>query len=167
MAEQDPQLGRRANVPTYEGDYAAWVTYQAELMKSDRWTELDRENVVDEFESLEREEFETFTLMVRDLIFEMLRWDIQEDNRCQHRAHSIAALREIISQELRDCPSYDERHAEAMEEAYRRASFDYSQRFKVPGRLFPEACPYAWNDLMSREHVGWEDAAPKLDIYKI
>lgn len=166
MADQDAPISSGANDPAaYEVDYAAWVLRQVELINAQRWSELDRDRLADEVGSLERQSFDELVAAVKCVVRQMLTWDVQEDERSQDWARRIEADRGDILQELSDSPSYSGRRREALEQAYDLARFEMSQEDKLPYRLFPERCPYAWEDVLTRRHSPATEPEPKFHCF--
>lgn len=166
MADHDPRITPGDNSPAYDQDYAGWLSYQIELMKSDRWSEVDKANFIDEVQSLEQWSFDAFVTSIKVVVRQMMMWDWQEDERNQRWAELIELDRALITQELKDSPSYFDRREEALAEAYHLARFEMSQEDKVPFRVFPESCPYSWEDVLGREHPLTREPVPKFVSYQ-
>lgn len=160
MAERDPDLPGR-NYPAYEMDYAAWLRAQTELLGAGRFQELDLPHLIDEVESLGRSDFAGFVSAIRVVLVHLLKWDIQTDHRTRSWADSITAHRDQIGWELTDSPSYKARTDEAVARAYAKARLKAHKETKLPLRSFPEACPYSWDDIVTRPIVWGEDETMK------
>lgn len=152
MAERKHIADLRNSSPSYEEDYAAWLDNQVALMRADRWSDLDKANLLDEVESLGRSEFDAFVSAIRVVLVHMLKWDYQEDYRSRSWATSIDGHRVRVEQALADNPSYKARIDEALRKAYRRAVYDAAGETHYPIRLFPNELPYSWDEIMSRPH---------------
>src|ERR1051325_5490810 len=61
----------------YDSDFYSWSQEQGRLVREGRWTEIDRENVAEEIESLGREQFNKLESAIRVLLMHMLKWDHQ------------------------------------------------------------------------------------------
>ena len=166
MADQDAPIRAGSDDPAeYEVDYAAWVLRQVDLLKAGRWSELDRDRLADEISSLERQSFDEFVTAVKRVIRQMLTWDVQEEERNRDWADQIEADRGEVVQQLSESPSYFEKRMVCLVEAYDLARFEMSQEDKLPYRLFPEICPYGWEDVLTRVHAPTGDPEPKLDCF--
>jgi hypothetical protein len=152
MAERKHITELRRAVPGYEADYAAWLQHQVGLLKADRWNEVDKDNLIDEVESLGRSDFKSFVSAFEIIIAHMLKWDHQPERRSNSWIGSIAEHRDRISQELEDSPSYGTRIAEALSRAYRPARARASIETDLPLRQLPAELPYSFDDIMNREH---------------
>ena len=152
MAEREHIAELRRAAPGYEADYAAWLEHQIGLLKAGRWSEIDKDNLIDEVESLGRSDFKGFVSALEILIAHMLKWDLQPQRRSNSWIASIAEHRDRISQELEDSPSYTARIAEAMRRAWRPARARVSIETDLPLKQLPSELPYSFEDIMNREH---------------
>ncbi len=150
MAEHDPQL--RGRSPAYDQDYGAWLGHQVALLKAGRWSELDKDRLIDEVESLGRSDFKGFVSAIEIVIVHMLKWDRQPDKRSRSWIASIEEHRARIEQELEDSPSYKSRTDEAVGRAFRTARIIASGETGLDLRSFPADNPYSWGDIVGREH---------------
>jgi Domain of unknown function DUF29 len=152
MAERGHLAKLRRRGPEYAADYAAWLEHQVGLLKSDRWNEVDKDNLIDEVESLGRSDFKGFVSAFEIVIAHMLKWDHQPERRSNSWIGSIAEHRDRIRQELEDSPSYAARIDEALRRAYRPARARASGESDVPLKRLPAELPYGYDDIMNREH---------------
>jgi hypothetical protein len=152
MAEREHITELRRAAPGYEADYAAWLEHQVGLLKADRWSEVDKDNLIDEVESLGRSEFRNFVSAIEIVIAHMLQWDIQPERRSNSWIASIVEHRDRIGQELEDSPSYTGRVGEAMRRAWRPARSRASMETDLPLKQMPAELPYSFDDVMNREH---------------
>ena len=153
MAEREHIIQLRGTGPAYEQDYAAWVDHQAGLIKAGRWQEIDRDNLIDEVESLGRSVFNSFVGAIEVVLLHMLKWDYQPERRSRSWILSIDEHRARAEQELEDNPSYKARTQQAVERAYRVAPLRASGETDLPRRTFPDQCPYDWTQIMERHHA--------------
>ncbi len=152
MAEREHINELRRAAPGYEADYAAWLEHQVGLLKAGRWSEVDKDNLLDEVESLGRSAFRSFVSAIEIVIAHMLKWDHQPERRSRSWQGSILEHRRRIEDELEDSPSYSARIEEAIAKAYRTAAPRAVRESSLPLETFPTACPYNWDDIMNREH---------------
>jgi hypothetical protein len=152
MAEREHLSELRRAAPGYEADYAAWLEHQIGLLKAERWSEIDKDNLLDEVESLGRSDFRSLVSACEIVIAHMLKWDHQPERRSNSWIASIAEHRARIGQELEDSPSYASRTGEAMRRAWRPARARASTETDLPLRQLPTESPYTFEDIMNREH---------------
>jgi Domain of unknown function DUF29 len=135
----------------YQGDFYSWLLEQARHVREGRWDAVDRENVAEEIESLGREQFNKLESALRVLLLHILKWDHQPARRSRSWALSIRQQRLEVDDVLADNPGLRPRIAEALARAYRKARLQAIKETNLKESRFPEACPYSFDDVVSRE----------------
>ena len=135
----------------YDRDFYSWSLEQARLVRESRWDAVDRENVAEEIESLGREQFNKLESALRVLMMHMLKWDHQSDRRSRSWSISIRQQRLEVEDVLADNPGLKSRIAEAIARGYRKARLEAAKEIGLDEATFPDACPYSWDDIVSRE----------------
>jgi hypothetical protein len=135
----------------YDRDFYSWSQEQARLVREGRWDTVDRENVAEEIESLGREQFNKLESALRVLMLHMLKWDHQPDRRSRSWTISIRQQRLEVDDVLADNPGLKSRIAEATTRGYRKARLEAANETGLDEEIFPGACPYSWDDIVSRE----------------
>jgi Domain of unknown function DUF29 len=136
--------------PTYEADFYSWSLDQARLVREGRWSDVDRDNVAEEIESLGREQFNKLESVLRVLLLHMLKWDHQPRKRSRSGILSIKTQRLELEEVLDDNPSLKPRLEEALARAYRKARILAAQETELDESVFPETCGYALDDITAR-----------------
>jgi hypothetical protein len=135
----------------YMQDFYSWLMEQARFVREGRWEQVDRENLAEEIESLGREQFNKLESALRVLLLHMLKWDHQPDKRTRSWALSIKAQRIEIEDVIGDNPGLKPRVDEAIARGYRKARVEAMRETGLEEDRFPALCPYAWDDLMTRD----------------
>lgn len=134
----------------YDSDFYSWSQEQGRLVREGRWSEVDRENVAEEIESLGREQFNKLESALRVLLMHMLKWDHQPDRRSRSWSVSIATQRIELDDVLADNPGLKPRVDEAIARSYRKARLEAANETELRVKTFPETCPYSFDDITSR-----------------
>jgi hypothetical protein len=134
----------------YDRDFYSWSLEQARLVREGRWDAVDRANVAEEIESLGREQFNKLESALRVLMLHMLKWDHQPALRSRSWVLSIQTQRLELEDIVADNPGLRPRIAEAIARAYRKARLEASRETGIAEESFPQTCPYAWDDIVSR-----------------
>src|SRR5438477_9515005 len=134
----------------YDHDFYSWSQEQGRLLREGRWSEVDRENVAEEIESLGREQFNKLESAIRVLLIHMLKWDFQPNRRSRSWSLSIKAMRVELESVLADNPGLRPRIPEAVNRAFRRARIEAAKETGKRESAFPESCPYSFDDITSR-----------------
>ena len=134
----------------YDSDFYSWSQQQGRLVREGRWSEVDRENVAEEIESLGREQFDKLESAIRIILIHMLKSDHQPKKRSRSWALSIYALRLDLEDVLSDNPGLKLRIAEAIDRAHRKARAEAAKETGLKLSTFPATCPYSFADITSR-----------------
>jgi hypothetical protein len=124
----------------YEIDFYAWTEEQAELLKNKTWDELDLPNLIEEIESLGRQERQELRNRLGVLLGHLLKWQYQSSNRGNSWLATIREQRTRTRLVLEDNPSLKPYVLEAIayhlaqDLAVRETGMDYD--------TFPAECPY-------------------------
>jgi hypothetical protein len=135
---------------TYERDFYSWLMEQARHIRDGRYEALDRDNLAEEIEALGREQFNKLVSALRVLMLHMLQWDHQTALRSRSWVLSIEEQRLEIADVLADNPGLRPLIAEAITRAYRRARIEAAKETGLDETVFPQACPYSFDDITSR-----------------
>ncbi|WP_322096416.1 DUF29 domain-containing protein [Phormidium tenue] len=76
----------------YDTDFYAWTLEQSNLLNSGKWQELDIENLVEEIESLGKQQRQELRNCLGILIGHLLKWQYQPDNRSKSWKATIIEL---------------------------------------------------------------------------
>ena len=140
-------------VPTYESDFAGWAFHQAMLVRSGQFQLLDRAWVAEELDSLARQEFARLESALCLVLQHMLKWDFQPERQSRSWTITIALQRIAAETQIDENPSLKPRRTEAVGRAYKSARRHASGETDLPLGTFPIACPYSWDEIMTRPFV--------------
>lgn len=134
----------------YERDFYSWALEQAALVREGRFDVIDRANIVEELESLGREQFSKLASALRVLMMHMLKWDHRPEKRSRSWLSSIVVQRDAFSDVLRDNPGLKSRFDEAVGRAYAQARRQAAAETGLKIATFLADCPYDVLDLTTR-----------------
>ena len=135
----------------YEQDFYTWSLEQARLVRDGRWDAIDRENVAEEIESLGREQFAKLESALRVLLTHMLKWDHQPARRSRSWILSIKVQRIAVRRVMDANPGLAPRIPEAIRFGYEAARVEAARETDLDEHIFPEQCPYSWEDIVARD----------------
>jgi hypothetical protein len=128
---------------TYETDFYAWTQQQAKFLQEEKWSCLDIPNLVEEIESLGRQERRELKNRLGVLLGHLLKWDFQPESRSRSWLATIREQRSQVLQMIEENPSLQPELPELLKTAYRSglnlAVCETSLSYKV----FPQECPYS------------------------
>ncbi len=132
----------------YETDFYAWTLKQAKLLKEGDFQHLDIVNLIEEIESLGKQQRRELKNRLGILIGHLLKWDYQPEKRSKSWRVTIQIQRREIIDLLEESPSLKPYLSEVLTKAY-QASLDLVC-LETPldyGDL-PKTCPYSLEQLL-------------------
>ena len=152
MLEADPKTMNTL----YEADFYAWTQEQAKLLRAQQWELVDIENLIEEIETLGRQERRELRNRLTVLLGHLLKWQFQPEKRSNSWLAPIREQRREVETLLQENPSlksYLADLAEALQLGY-QAGVDLAFReTELPYETFPEICPYALEQILSSEFL--------------
>ncbi|NJR59715.1 MAG: DUF29 domain-containing protein [Cyanobacteria bacterium CRU_2_1] len=132
----------------YETDFYAWTQEQATLLRSQQWSQIDLPHLIEEIESLGKQQRQELRNRLSVLIGHLLKWEYQP----QHRSRSwLATLRvqrretlRLLKNNLSLTPHLDD----ALQEAYENARDLAMGETDLPEQTFPLSCLYSLTEIL-------------------
>ncbi|WP_449417316.1 DUF29 domain-containing protein [Phormidium nigroviride] len=126
----------------YELDYLKWIETTVEKLRSQDFSNVDWENLIEEIESMGRSERKSFKSNLIVVIMHLLKWQFQPELRSRSWKSSIVEHRRRIRDDLKDSPSLKPYLEEVFAECYWDAVEQASVETGLPLEVFPQLCPY-------------------------
>jgi len=133
----------------YERDFYAWTQEQAKLLKQKKWGCLDVPNLIEEIESLGRQERRELKNRLGILLGHLLKWEFQSSNRSRSWFLTIRQQRYQIGDLLEDNPSLKSYLSEALPKGYRDALSLAIRETSLSYKVFPQECPYTLEQILN------------------
>ena len=95
----------RSNTELYEQDFFAWTHTTAALIRAGKWHDIDPERLAEELESLGQQDQREVESHLQGLLYQLLKWWAQPEERCGRWAGAIHEQRHALTLILRDSPS--------------------------------------------------------------
>ncbi len=149
MLNQETISNNRAvNLSLFEHDFYAWTQQQAAILADHRWEDLDLANLIEEIESLGRQERQELRNRLCLLIAHLLKWQFQPQKRSRSWLATIRIQRLDTMDLLEDNPSLKPYLEEALERAYQKAIILAVKETNLPKKTFPLQCSYMLADIL-------------------
>lgn len=132
----------------YETDFYAWTQEQAQLLRNHQWSKLDLPNLVEEIESLGKQQRQELRNRLSILIGHLLKWEYQPQRRNRSWLSTIRVQRIDLYDLLEENPSLKPYLGEAIGRAYRKAIELAASETNLPYKIFPQNCPYSFEQLL-------------------
>lgn len=93
------------HVASYETDFFGWTIHQARMLREKNWQALDITNLIEEIESLGRQERRELENRLGLLVGHLLKWQYQPEKQSRSWKIAIRSQRQEIAKLLVDNPS--------------------------------------------------------------
>ena len=137
----------------HEDDLYTWVQEQVALLRAGRLSEVDALNVAEELGDVGRSEFRSLESAIAVLTMHLLKWDFQPNRRSLSWELTVHEQRERIADVLADNPGLKARLDDAVSRGYKYGRIEALKVTKLPKVALPTACPYSYDEIMSRPIV--------------
>jgi hypothetical protein len=140
----------------YEQDFYAWTGEQADLLRANRWHEVDIEHLVEEIEAMGRSERKELVNRLVILMLHLLKWRHQPSRRGNSWRLTIKEQRIRLASHLGENPSLKSFLDDAISDAYRLALIEAERETGLPETTFPTTCPFTFTEML--DDAFWPDA---------
>lgn len=148
-----------AALDLYETDFYAWTQEQAMLLRSGKWSQVDLPNLVEEIESLGRQQRQELRNRLSVLLGHLLKWNYQPQQRSRSWLATLRVQRREILRLLKDNPSLQPYFPDALPEAYENARDLAMGETELPEQTFPSSCPYQSTQILDDRFYPGEPSA--------
>jgi len=145
----------------YDQDFYAWTQRQIELLRSGQWGELDIANLVEEIESLGRQERQELRNRLGVLIGHLLKWHYQPEARTKSWAATVQEQRRRIQRHLKENPSLKPCLAEAIAIGYEDGLDLINRETPLDPTQLPQVCPFSEADIFEQP-ISWPPPSTPL-----
>ncbi len=146
----------------YETDFYAWIQEQANLLRDHQWSQLDLSNLIEEIESLGRQQRAELRNRLSVLIGHLLKWEYQPDRRSRSWLNTIRIQRIDTLELIEENPSLKPYLQEVLQKAYIKGIVLASGDTNLPVKTFPQDCLYTLDDILSDRFYPGEPATDDL-----
>jgi hypothetical protein len=137
----------------YNSDFYSWTKTQAQLLKEEKWETLDKLNLIEEIETLGRQERRELTNRLALLLGHLLKWQHQPEKRSNSWLATIREQRTQIKRILADSPSLKSYLEEAFLLSYQDGINLAVKETNLPYETFPENCHYEITQILEPEFL--------------
>ncbi len=146
----------------YETDFYAWTQEQANLLLHHQWSQLDLSNLIEEIESLGRQQRAELRNRLSVLIGHLLKWEYQPERRSRSWLNTIRIQRIDTLELLEENPSLKPYLQEVLQKAYIKGIALACGETNLPFKAFPQNCPYMLEDILSDRFYPGEPATDDM-----
>lgn len=132
----------------YETDFYAWSVEQAKFLQSRAWDCLDIPNLVEEIESLGKQQRQELRNRLGILLGHLLKWQFQSSHRSKSWLATIREQRYRVNELLEESPSLRPYLPEAIQRAYQYGLALAVRETSLNYEDFPVECQYSDEQLL-------------------
>lgn len=143
----------------YEADFYAWTQEQAELLRHHQWSKLDLPNLIEEIESLGKQQRQELRNRLSILIGHLLKWHYQYQRRSRSWLATIRIQRRETQELLQENPSLKPYLLEVLQKAYKNGKDLAVTETNLPYKTFPQDCPYTVDQILDDSFYPGEPSA--------
>jgi Domain of unknown function DUF29 len=145
----------------YETDFYAWTQEQAKLLRKCQWSQLDLPNLIEEIESLGKQEGQELRNRLSILLGHLLKWQYQPQQRSRSWLSTIRVQRRDTLRLIQDNLSIKPYLEEAFQEAYENGRDLAVGETDLPFKTFPQNCFYSLEEILD-SHFYPGEASPEM-----
>ncbi|MFB2894005.1 DUF29 domain-containing protein [Aerosakkonemataceae cyanobacterium BLCC-F50] len=131
----------------YETDFYAWTQREVELLRQHQLDYLDIENLIEEIDSLGKQQQQELVNRLGVLLGHLLKWEYQPSKRSRSWVATIREQRRKIAKLLLKNPSLKPYLNEAIPEAYLDGVDLAVRETLMEYRTFPSEVTYTWQQI--------------------
>lgn len=134
---------------SYEVDFYAWTIQQVKFLQEEKWNCLDVPNLIEEIESLGKQQRNELTNRLGILLGHLLKWEFQPSHRSKSWLSTIREQRRQALRLLKQSPSLKPYLQEAIVEAYESGLDLAVGETPLDYKDFPQECPYSQEQILN------------------
>jgi hypothetical protein len=137
----------------YDQDFYLWLEKTVNLLKAEKFLELDRDNLIEELESMGRSDKRAIESNLRVLLMHLLKYQYQPERRSNSWLSTIIEHRIRISKELKASPSLKGYFEQIFDETYQDARILASVETGLSSDVFSLTCPLTSEQVLDRDFL--------------
>jgi Domain of unknown function DUF29 len=148
---QIPETNPKITIPIsslYTTDFYAWTQEQVSLLRNHQWSQIDLQNLIEEVESLGKQQRQELRNRLSILIGHLLKWQFQPQHRSRSWLANLRIQRLDTIELLEENPSLKSYLEEVVGKAYLKGVELAIRETDLPGRTFPADCPYSLTEIL-------------------
>lgn len=139
--------------PLYEADFYAWTLAQSHLLQTQQWSALDIANLVEEIESLGRQQRQELRNRLGVLLGHLLKWEFQAERRSKSWVATLREQRREIIDLLAESPSLQSYLPEAIAAGFQSGLDLVVRETPLSYDELPASCSYTAQQILSLDYL--------------
>jgi hypothetical protein len=154
---QATQIQKIFHHELYEQDFYLWIEQAVKLLSENRLSELDRENLIEEIESMGRSEKRSISNNLRVVLMHLLKYKYQPEKRSNSWRYTIIEHRKRLQEDFKVSPSLRKYFLEELADVYLDAKKLASVETGIGIDTFPITSPFTASQVLDEDYLPEED----------
>ncbi|TAF08178.1 MAG: DUF29 domain-containing protein [Nostocales cyanobacterium] len=137
----------------YDVDYLKWIETTVEKLKTQNYSTVDWENLIEEIEDMGRSERRSLESNLIVILLHLLKWQFQPEKRTGSWERSIIEHRRRVNKAIKESPSLLSYLESIFAESYPEAVKQAKAETGLPRETFLQECPYSLADVMDDDFL--------------
>ncbi|CAC5342216.1 MULTISPECIES: DUF29 domain-containing protein [Planktothrix] len=137
----------------YEQDFHLWVQQTIQLLESKHFEELDCQNLIEELDSMGKNDKNALKSNLRILLMHLLKYRFQPEKRSNSWQYTIIEHRQRIEDALENSPSLKPFLENIFIQCYQGAKKLAAAETGLPRSFFPENCPFSIEETLNIDYL--------------
>lgn len=134
----------------YDVDFVAWTEETARAIREERWSDIDRDALIDEVESLGNRDRREVISRLTVLLLHLLKTKYQPERETRSWSDTIEEQRDQLALILDDSPSLRTRIDDLLSKAYKAARRKAAIETGIRLESFPETCEWTAAEVLGQ-----------------
>lgn len=135
----------------YEQDFNLWLDATAQLLRESNFDQLDRDNLIEEIESMGRSEKDALESNLIVVLMHLLKYKYQPEKRSKSWLLSIYEHRRRLKKAFQKSPSLKGYFNQVFSECYQDARNEATLETELPIETFPIESPFTQEDTLNSD----------------
>ena len=140
----------------YEKDFYLWTQETANLLKKNRFEEVDLKNLIEEIEAMgrsEKRELESRLTTIIEHLLKLIYWTVEKERNMRGWRGTVIEQRRQIQRLLKDSPSLKSFLGEIFLDCYQVARKDTLQKYQLSPEMFPIQSPFTIEEILDPNYL--------------
>jgi len=145
----------------YEQDFYLWLQTNINLLKEEKFAEIDLENLLEELESMGRSDKNALKSNLRVLLMHLLKYKYQPEKRSNSWNYTIIEHRIRLEETFKTSPSLYRFFEEIFNESYQNARKLAAGETGLSIAIFPPESPFTVEEVLNADFLPAESDDPE------
>lgn len=137
----------------YKTDFYAWIIHNTKLLKKEKLSEVDIENITEEIESMGKSYKRELINRLAVLIAHLLKWQTQPERRGNSWKFTIREQRSQVMKLIKESPSLKPALKKNLADTYLDSTFLAAAEMDVDASIFPNTCPFSLDEILNPDFL--------------